>query len=460
MNEERLTYREKFAFAFGELPNAMASILAAFLTMFYTDSIGMSAAAVGTMFFISKLFDGVTDILAGRMVDRTHTKWGKARPWLLWLCVPTGLALALIFFIPADGSPTVQLIYAFVTYNLYTSVLFTIVGCAKNALMALMTQNTDDRVSLSKYNTLFGLGAVMVGSAITFPFIGKMGGNTRAWRIVFIVYGLVVVAGLLFAFANSKEHVKAVESTQDGDVQEMTFGESLKNFFSNKYFIFAMIINVLINFSVQINSASQTYFYVYSMENKSLTTSMNLVTLIPMVISVIVLPSICIRRFGKKKSIYIGATVQIASCIVMALASAAHNVPLLTVAMICKNLAVGPLSIPVGILAADAVDYGEYITNKRIEGMGTAVISFSQKVSSGLAAGCVGWVLGITGYIANQTQTASAVFGINTMFCYMPAAALVIVLVLFKLIYHYDEEEETVLSTLAQRKQENEQKEA
>lgn len=454
MQEERLKYREKFAFAFGELPNAMSSILAAFLTMFYTDSIGMSAAAVGTMFFVSKLFDGITDILAGRMIDKTHTKWGKARPWLLWLSVPTGLALALIFFIPEGGSPTAQLIYAFVTYNLYTSILFTVVGCAKNALMALMTQNSEDRVSLSKYNTLFGLGAVMVGSALTFPFIGKMGGDTRAWRIVFIVYGFIVVMGLLFAFANSKEHVTSVASVQEGgSANDMTFGESLKNFFSNKYFIFAMVINVLVNIAVQINSASQTYFYVYSMENIGLTTSMNLVTLVPMVLSVLVLPGICIRKLGKKKSIYLGATVQVVSCIAMAIASGVHNVPLLTVAMVCKNLAVGPLSIPVGILAADAVDYGEYKTNKRIEGMGTAVISFSQKVSSGLAAGCVGWILGITGYVANQAQTATAVFGINFMFCYMPAIALVLVLILFKAIYRYDEEEETVLRTLRERKE-------
>lgn len=452
MKEERLTYHEKFAFAFGEMPNAMASILAAFLTMFYTDSIGLAAGAVGTMFFISKIFDGVTDILAGRIIDRTHTRWGKARPWLLWLSVPTGLALALIFFIPSEGSQTQQLIYAFCTYNLYTSILFTIVGCAKNALMPLMTQNAEDRISLSKYNTLFGLGAVMIGSAITFPFVSKMGGDTRAWRIVFIVYGIVVVFSLLYAFAGSREHVQSVEAAK-GEVEHLSFWESLKNFFTNKYFIFAMAINVLVNFAVQINSASQTYFYVYSMEDASLTTSMNLVALIPMILSVLVLPNLCIRKLGKKGSIYLGAALQIFACILMGIASGFHNTILLAIGLVIKNLAVGPLSIPVGILAADAVDYGEYKTNHRIEGMGMAVISFSQKVSSGLASGCVGWILAITGYVANQTQTASAVFGINALFCYMPAIAMVIVLILFRLFYHYDEEEETVLAALAARKE-------
>ena len=156
--QQRLKFSEKLSFGLGELPNSMVSVLAAFLTMFYTDNVGLAAGAVGTMFFISKLLDGITDLLAGTIVDRTRTKWGKARPWLLWLSVPTGLALALIFFIPTNGSSTMKMIYAFVTYNLYNSILYTMVGCAKNALMPLMTQNAQDRMSLAKYNTIFGMG--------------------------------------------------------------------------------------------------------------------------------------------------------------------------------------------------------------------------------------------------------------------------------------------------------------
>ena len=119
----KLKLSERLAYAIGGLPEVANSIIAAFLTMFYTDNIGLAAGMVGTMFFISKLFDGISDLVAGTIVDHTRTKWGKARPWLLWLSVPTGLSLALIFFIPQNGSSTMQLIYAFVTYNLYTNFI-------------------------------------------------------------------------------------------------------------------------------------------------------------------------------------------------------------------------------------------------------------------------------------------------------------------------------------------------
>ncbi len=450
--ERRLKINEKLSFGFGEMPNAMVSVLAAFLTMFYTDNVGLAAASVGTMFFISKILDGITDIIAGVIIDHTRTKWGKARPWLLWLSVPTGLVLALIFFIPTDGSATVQLIYAYVTYNLYNSVLYTMVGCAKYALMPLMTQNSQDRMSLAKVNTIFGMGSVLIACSITFPFVNKMGGDTRAWRIVFIVYGVLVTAGLLYAFFNSKEYVQSVESAVDGAEEKVGFVEGIKMFFHNKYFVFALFVNLCVQFAVQVNSVSQTYFYVYSMGNQSLTSIMNMASLIPMIVSVLVLPGILLDKLGKKKMIYVGLACHIIFSILMGVAASVGSVALLVFATVMKNLSTGALSIPVGILAADAVDYGEYLTNKRIEGIGTSVITFSQKVASGLAQGCLGWILALTGYVANQTQSAETLMGINMLFAYVPAIVFVIVFILFKTVYHYDEEEEQVLAELDRRK--------
>lgn len=457
--ERSLKFSEKMAFAMGELPNVMSSVLAAFLTMFYTDNIGMAAGAVGTMFFVSKFLDGISDLVAGVIVDRTRTKWGKARPWLLWLSVPVGLSLALIFFIPEDGSATMQMVYAFVTYNLYTTILFTMVYCAKTALMPLMTQKASDRMSLAKYNTIFGLGGVLVASALTFPFVSRMGGNTKAWRIVFAVYGVITTAGLLFAFFNSNENVKAVEEVENDDKEagsreKVSFLSGIKMFVHNKYFVFALVINFCVQFGSQINSVSQTYFYVYSMKDQSLTTVMNMASLVPMVISVVVLPGILLKKLGKKKMIYVGASAHLIFSICLGIAAEIHSIPFMIFSMVMKNLSVGALAIPVGILAADAVDYGEYLTNKRIEGIGSAVITFSQKIASGLAQGCLGWVLALTGFVANEVQSKSTVMGINMMFCYIPAVIFAIVMIGFKLFYRYDEEEPKVLAELKRRKAE------
>lgn len=115
--QEKLNLTSKIAYGFGEVPGAIIGILGAFLMMFYTDKSGIEAGLIGSMFLVSKVFDGIVDIAAGIMVDKTKSKWGKARPWLLWLSVPTGLTVALIFMVP-NSSQTVKLIYAFITYNL------------------------------------------------------------------------------------------------------------------------------------------------------------------------------------------------------------------------------------------------------------------------------------------------------------------------------------------------------
>lgn len=445
-----LKFREKLAYGLGEIPNAMVSVLGAFLTLFYTDEIGLLPGVIGTMFFVSKILDGISDLAAGTIVDRTRSKWGKARPWLLWLAVPTGLVLALIFFIPQNGSPTVKLVYAFTTYNLYNTVLFTMVGCAKNALMALMTQRAKDRMSLSKYNTLLGLGCVMAATSVTLPFINKMGGDVKAWRIVFVVYGVITALGLLFSFANSREYVKSVETEEKE--KKTGFIESIKMFLHNKYFIFALFVFLGVQFSTQINSVSQTYFYIYSMGDEALVSIMNIVSLVPMIVGVIVLPGIMLNKFGKKKMACIGAGIHMVTLILIGLSTSMKNVPLMVIATVIKNFSVGAISVPVGILAADAIDYGEYLTNKRIEGMGNAVITFGQKAATGLAAGILGWVLQLTGYVANQIQNTETIMGINILFCYLPAIIFGVIIIAFKSIYHYDEEEEMILLELERRK--------
>lgn len=129
------------------------------------------------------------------------------------------------------------------------------------------------------------------------------------------------------------------------------------------------------------------------------------------------------------------------------------NIPILAVGTVISALATGPLSVPINTLSADAVDYGEYLINKRIEGMGSAIVSFSQKISNGLAAGMVGWVLALTGYVANEVQNGATIFGISFMFAWLPAILLVIVILSFKFVYRYDQEEAEVLAELARRKE-------
>ena len=452
METKRLRFSEKMAYGLGDFPEVINSILAAFLTMFYTDNIGMAAGAVGTMFFISKLFDGITDILAGVLIDKTRTKWGKARPWLLWLAVPTGFAAALIFWIPQNASQTTQLIYAFLTFNLFSSVMFTITGIARSSLLALMTQDMKQRGAMAAFGIFFGLGGTILGMSATFPLIYRFGGDVKAWRIVFIIYGIVTTLGLLYAFCFSKEYVTSVEKSTTNEESKLGFAEEVKLFFTNKYLLIALVMTVLVNFVTQVNSAAQTYFYTYTMNDPMLTTSLNLVSVVPIIVSIVVFVGPCLAKFGKKKTMYIGIFGQIIGFVVRGIAGTLQSVPLLIAGTIIGGIVTGLLAVPVSTLFADGIDYGEWKTNKRIEGMGAAITSFSQKISSGLALASVGWVLALTGFVANEVQNAATNNGIIALFGWVPAIVLVVIFLIIRFAYKYDEIAEQIVTDLDTRK--------
>lgn len=453
--EHQITFWERLGYGLGAMPEMVNSILATFLTMFYTDNIGMAAGAVGTMFFASKVLDGVSDLLAGSLIDRTRTRWGKARPWLLWLAIPIGISVALIFWVPQNGSPTVKLIYAFLTYNLFATVLYTIAGVAKAALLPLMTYDGLGRAGIAKYSLFFSIGGAILGSIVTFPFISAFGGNTMAWRIVFAIYGVLAALGTILCFALTKEHVVSIEeiASENGERDKISFTESLKEFVKNKYFLFALAVGVLMNFSMQIGSSSQAYFYVYVMNDATLMSTLGLVGIIPTIVGIVFVAGPCFKRFGKKGSAYIGCIGQIAGHAFRLLGAMTASIPLLIAGSIIGGIFTGPLAVPVGTLAADAVDYGEYLFNKRIEGMGSSITTFVSKITTGVAAGIVGWVLQLTGYVANQAQNKATVAGILGMNTFTPILMLVLIVIGFICVYKYDKEEADVRKELENRKQ-------
>lgn len=267
---------------------------------------------------------------------------------------------------------------------------------------------------------------------------------------------LFATAGLLCSFLLTKEHVQAVEDVvNEGGREKISFAKGIKYFVGNKYFLFALFVVLTMNMVNNLNSGSQTYFYTYAMKDPLLVTKLNLVTLVPTILSVLFLATPCISKFGKKKSVYLGAAGQIISYAMRGIAAMTGSFWLLVAGTILGALATGPIAIPINILTADAVDYGECLTNKRIEGIGSAVVSFSQKLTSGLAAELVGWILQLTGYVANEVQSAATINGITALFAWGPMILLVVIVVAYVLVYRYDVEEKEILSELDARKQQS-----
>ena len=207
--KEKISLREKISYGLGDFAgNIVWSSVAGYGVYYYTNSAGIAAAAIGTMFMISRVFDGLSDILMGLIIDRTKSKHGKARPWLLWMAIPFGIATALMFSVPPAFTPIAKLVYAYITYNLLSAVIFTAINQSYSTLSALITDNVKDRTHLNIARMAMAMVCSIAINFIVIPLVNKMGGTPQAWTITFSI--LAVVAVLLFyvVFFNNQRTIE------------------------------------------------------------------------------------------------------------------------------------------------------------------------------------------------------------------------------------------------------------
>lgn len=186
---EKISISEKIAYGGGDLASNLILVLAGtYVTFFYTDTLGLNAGIVGMIMMVSRLFDGISDIVMGFIVDKTKSKHGKARPWLLWLALPIAISLVLMFAVPNLGD-TGKYIYVAITYNLVTTVLYTAINIPYGAMTALMTRDQDQRMSINVFRMLMAqIGSLLI-NAFTLPIVNALGGtgNKKAWVIASVL---------------------------------------------------------------------------------------------------------------------------------------------------------------------------------------------------------------------------------------------------------------------------------
>ena len=173
---------ERFAYGCGDFGcNIIYTAMSAFLLFYYTDYAGVSAMAVGTIMMISRIFDGISDIVMGVIVDRTHSRFGKARPWILRMCIPFAISGVLMFSVPASWTSTPKLVYVFITYNLVSTIIYTAINVPYSALNALMTQDPYERSVLSIFRNLLATAGTLTINTFTLPLVEYFGNNASAW---------------------------------------------------------------------------------------------------------------------------------------------------------------------------------------------------------------------------------------------------------------------------------------
>ena len=215
MEKKYLKWYQKIGYGSGDIAgNVVYALLTAFVMFYLTDTVGLSMGIIGTLIALSKVFDGVTDFFFGRMIDKTHTKMGKARPWMLWPYIGCSVALVACFAIPTSWGQTAQYAFFFIAYTLLNAVFFTANNIAYASLTALITKNTNERVQLGSIRFIFAFGTSMLIQYITIDAVNWFGGGAEGWRIVAIIYaivGLIVNTISVFSVKELPEADKEIE---------------------------------------------------------------------------------------------------------------------------------------------------------------------------------------------------------------------------------------------------------
>lgn len=424
----------RIIYALGDVgSNFIWTFTSGFLTLYYTDSVGISAAFVGTMMLICRAFDGISDISMGIVIDKTKTRWGKARPWLLFGAVPLGLSLMLVFNVPSSLGKWGQSAYVFATYFFMTVICYTVVNLSFHAMLPLFSLTLQDRNGVQATRTFMVAVLNLFLSFATTRMLNAFGGQKEqhAWTMVSAIYAVLGVVCILVCFWGTKEKVSGSSVPQE-ERKEKTVGTagSVKILLHNKYFYVAAFI-ILLQYVISGLRGVSIYYCREILGNSNFYGLLTLTTVIPVLLGTLTVPAL-MKRFGKKQLVQAGLLLQIL-CLVIQMLSP-RNVLLVFVLSLFKGFGMVPTQVALFTLAGDIVDYTQWKNGIRVEGFVTSVNSFGIKVGTGLGSAMLGWILAFGGYDGTLTaQSGSALKAIIVIATVAPAICCAAEVFLWKL---------------------------
>ena len=397
------TTLEKILYGLGDVGvNIIWALPSSFLMLYYTDSVGISAAYIGTMMLICRLFDGVSDILMGVIIDKTHTKWGKARPWLLFMGLPLIVSVFLTFHVPGSWSESAQKVYSFVTYFVMSVICYTAVNLAYHSMLPRFSLTSQDRSVTSVIRRVFSLIITIAGSTVTTMLLAAFGGEAsqKAWTTVVILYGVIAEIAILITFLGVKEKNLLDQDADGSEVKRPTFTHAVKVLLSSRYFYIA----VYLFFAFYIANGTSGIMVYYArdiMGNANLMGLLSIAGIVPIMLGSPFCPAL-FKRFGKRNTMFYGMILA-AVCSGLKLIHPTDLIWYLVFSFI-TSLGSAPLMSAMYTLAGDIVDYNQWKHGVRTEGIATSVNSIGMKVGTGLGSALLGWLLAWGHYDAALVQ--------------------------------------------------------
>ncbi|GEO67426.1 MFS transporter [Levilactobacillus spicheri] len=437
-------WKERFAYSLSDFAcNLSFQMVGTYLMIFYTDTFGISAAAVGTLFLAARIVDAFDGPFWGIMIDHTHTKYGKSRPYWLWFSIPFAVFCVLVFTTP-NLSLTGKLIWAYVTY-IGVDVLYSAVNIPITSILPSLTSNPQERVTLSTIRQFMGTAGATLITGITLGMVAFFGnGSTTSahgWFIWALIVGIIVVIIFGFVFKNTHERVQTKSSRKSIPIKE-----SLKALRRNWPWAIIIFINFIYWLGMQTRSQVTVYFFKYNMHDAGLASFVLSLQIVALV-AVVVTPWTS-KRIGKRNTMLMGMILAVVGQLLLSVGAGSLSVPMIIFATIVGYLGTGYVSGLIAVMLADAVDYGEWKNGVRAEGIVTSFSSFSAKLGMGIGGVITGWLLTSTGYVANHAQSASALHGIELNYIWVPLLGFALSGIAL-MFYHVDGIEKQMQSDLA-----------
>ncbi|MGN1029988.1 MAG: MFS transporter, partial [Butyricicoccaceae bacterium] len=410
IGDVKVSTREKISYGLGDTAcNIVVGLTSSILTFFYTDYIGVSVGMIGLIILISRAFDGISDVIMGLIVDRTHSKYGKARPWVLWMSLPYAIGCVLLFTVPAGATDLVKAIYIFITYNFVQTVCYTALNLPYSSLASLMTRNQYERGAINAIRMGLSPFGRILATAVTLPLVKLLGDDQKAWVMAAVIYGATALLLLLLCFFNTKERVQ-FEADKG---EKIPISTSLKALLKNKYWALGLLLWAMLSVYMTLSGTSLSYYSKYILGNSLFTSPIYVAEQAPMIIVTFTIPFL-LKKFSKRNLSLAGALVCIAAQLVLLLNPGSYQIAM--VSAVLRGIGEAPLMGVVFSFIADSVEYGQWKTHLRLEGLIYSAASVGSKLGSGLTSAALGGIMSLAGYnglaAVQSTSAISAIYGL------------------------------------------------
>ena len=431
--------KEKIGYGFGDMASSMFwKLFGSYLMIFYTDVFGLPAAVVGTLFLVTRVWDSAFDPIVGVVADRTHSRWGKFRPYLLFLAIPFSVIGVLTFVTPPFGDNG-KLVYAYVTYSLMMMV-YSAINVPYASLLGVMSDNPKERNTLSTYRMAFAYIGSFIALLLFMPMVNFWSGHSKeiaaqqqGWTLAVAV--IAVMCALLFigCFAFTRERVKALHEKQ------APLKEDLKDLWKNRpwWILLGAGVAALVFNSIR-DGATVYYFKYFIVEEDFQTISFFGVSFVlsGLYLSVgqianiagVILAAPVSNRIGKKQT-YMGSMAIATVLSILFFWFDKDNLVLIFIFQILISICAGSIFPLLWSMYADCTDYSELKTGNRATGLIFSSSSMSQKFGWAIGSALTGWLLSYFGFVANEVQQAEAIQGIKMFMSFLPAAGTLLSIV-------------------------------